>query len=320
MRRKFGRSEEPLRKKCGRRRSAEEVRKKCGRSAEEVRKKCGRSAEEVRKKCGTLRKKCGGSAERCGGSAEPLRKRRRRRKTSGHARGTFSGYWPTTARARHASAKCTVETRGRGRERGPRPPRAHPEPPHYDPHCPPARRVRRTATDARDAPPRVSLRTRRYTDARWRRGLTPTRGAQGKTETDEIRFCTPHASREPARLRRREPPDRPTHTAPAPAPRGRRPSRCALDDGLAPRGAASEEKPRDERRDDETRTGGRPRTRRHNDRPARDRDSHLDVRKLSAHAERRTNAALRRSAWASAPSRPGGVVCGDRKRVGALFT
>ena len=96
--------------------------------------------------------------------------RRRRRKTRGHARGTFSGYWPTTTCARHASAKCTVETRGRGRERGPPPPRAHPEPPHYDPHCSPARRVCRTATHARDAPPRAR---------RFRRGATRTRGGGG---------------------------------------------------------------------------------------------------------------------------------------------
>ena len=41
-----------------------------------------------------------------------------------------------------------------------------------------------------------------------------------------------------------------------------------------------------------------------NDGPTRDNDSHLDVRKSSAHAERRASAARHRSAWASASSRP----------------
>ena len=78
--------------------------------------------------------------------------------------------------------------------------------------------------------------------------------------------------------------------------------------GFAPREAASEEKPRDEPRDDEDADRRKAETDHnmdHNDRSAaRDRDSHLDLSKLSAHAERRANAALRRNVWASASSRP----------------
>ena len=80
VRKKCGRSEETLRKKFVR--SAEEVRNRCGRSAEEVRNRCGRSSEEVRNHCGS-------------GAEEEGRQRAMKR-------GAFSGYWPTTARARCA--------------------------------------------------------------------------------------------------------------------------------------------------------------------------------------------------------------------------
>ena len=51
----------------------------------------------------------------------------------GDERVKISGFVAT--RARQASAKCTVETREEGGANADRaPPRAHPEPPCYDPH------------------------------------------------------------------------------------------------------------------------------------------------------------------------------------------
>ena len=93
---------------------------------------------------------------------------------------------------------------------------------------------------------------------------------------------------------------RPTQAL-APAPRGRRPSRCVLETGSL----RAERRAKRSRETTTTRTGGGSRTRPdNNDGPARDNDSHLDVRMSSAHAECRASATRRRSAWASAPSRP----------------
>ena len=80
------------------------------------------------------------------------------------------------------------------------------------------------------------------------RGLTPPRGAQGRTdgrrENDDLHHHT-HAAR-PARLRRREPPDRPTYTGARARAARAPPVAMRAGHGLAPRGAASEWKPRDD--------------------------------------------------------------------------
>ena len=70
--------------------------------------------------------------------------------------------------------------------------------------------------------------------------------------------------------------------------------------GLAARGAASEEKPQDADDVDRWRIENMTTTAR----PARHKDSHLEVSKSSVHAERRASAARRRSACASKFSRP----------------
>ena len=198
---------------CGR--SAEEVRKKRGRSADEVR----NAAEEVRTKCGTLRRKCGTAAE-------AAKKEEDERPCERHFFWLLAGYCPRAPRQREVNSRNTRK----GRERRPPPERTPSSRTTIRTGPPRAACVARRRTRA-TPPPRVSLRTRRYTDARWRRGLTPTRGAQGKTET-ESNFAR--------------------HTYPA---------------GLLGCGGESPQA-------------------------------------IHAPADRRTNAALRWSAWASASSRP----------------
>ena len=128
----------------------------------------------------------------------------------------------------------TAQTRGRGPKsaRSARSPRAR----------------RASHSDARaKGPSRASPWTWRHTDA-WRRGGSLHRAQRKARQTaDERRDDSHHThAASPARLRRREPPDRPTHTGARARAARASPVAMRAGNGLAPRGAASEEKPRDD--------------------------------------------------------------------------
>ena len=147
--------------------------------------------------------------------------------------------------------------------------------------------------------PRSSPRVRRRREAELPRfaARIEERGEKGDTTRGEKRGDSPAPS-DPARLRRREPPDHTTITRPRPRLAGVA-YRDARSRGLAPRAAVSKEKTR---RHDKAADRRQVRPTITTDR--RDKNSHRDVRRSTAHAERRASAAQRRSAWASAPSRP----------------
>ena len=135
--------------------------------------------------------------------------------------------------------------------------------------------------------PRSSPRVRRRREAELPRfaARIEERGEKGDTTRGEKRGDSP-ASPDPARLRRREPPDHTALTRPRPRLAGVA-YRDARSRGLAPRAAVSKEKTRrhdkaaDRRQVRPTITTDRRVTK----------NSHRDVRRSTAHAERRASAA-----------------------------
>ena len=140
----------------------------------------------------------------------------------------------------------------------------------------------------REGPSRASPWTWRHTDA-WRRGGSLHRAQRKERQTaDERRDDSHHThAASPARLRQREPPDRLTHTGARARAARASPVAMRAGNGLAPRGAASEEKPRDDDDADRQRV--------ENTTTTTDRRVHLDVRKPRTHAERRASTARRQS-------------------------
>ena len=124
----------------------------------------------------------------------------------------------------------------------------------------------------------------------FRHESLPPRGAQGKTDGRRENEDSHHKRCEPcsaAAAKAARPPD--PHSARA---RAARASPVAMRAGheLAPREAASEEKPRDDDDADRQRVENTTTT------TDRRRRVHLDVRKSSTHAERRASTARRQSA------------------------
>ena len=152
----------------------------------------------------------------------------------------------------------------------------------------------RTRGTTPNAPPpraRAPPRTRHHTDARRRAGLTPPRGAQGKTDGRRENEDSHHKRCEPcsaAAAKAARPPD--PHSARARAARAS-PVAMRAGHGLAPREAASEEKPQKPRDHDDA-----DRQRVENTTTTTDRRVHLDVRKSCTHAEHHASTARRQSA------------------------